>query len=68
MKIFRDITTYGLEPDTFSYSLMIKGFKNSKSADTKSGLSLFKEYLHTHKLKETVVFNSLLDLLISTGH
>lgn len=29
MEIFEGITEHGLEPDSFTYSLLIKGLKNS---------------------------------------
>ena len=33
MEIFENISKKGLEPDSYSYSLLIKGLKNSEEID-----------------------------------
>lgn len=68
MEIFNDISKNGLEPDSFSYSLLIKGLKNSKEIDIQKGLELFEEYHQKNKIKETIIYNSLLDLLVSSNN
>lgn len=55
-------------PDSFTFSILIKGLKNQARPDIDLGIKLFNEYQKTNEHKEIILFNSVLDLLICTGN
>jgi len=59
------IQEQGLQLDSFSLSILIKGIKNCRSMDI-AVIAPFLEFFHETKIeKDIIMFNSLIDILIS---
>ena len=54
-----------MEPDNFSYSIMIKGVKNMARPNVELALKFFNQYLNDFDYKDIIIFNSILDVLVN---
>lgn len=64
-QIFDHLPDNGLEADSFTFSILIKGLKNCTDNKIENAMNLFRKYKRTSDNKEIVVYNSLLYLLIT---
>lgn len=64
-EIFHSLPEKNIEADSFTFSALIKGLKHSKEDIIENGMNLFRRYMRTFDNQEIVVYNSILDLLVS---
>lgn len=64
-EIFNSLPEKNVQANSFTFSILIKGLKHSKEDVVENGMNLFRKYMRTFVDQEVVVYNSILDLLVS---
>ena len=65
--VFTGLVAKGFKPDSYTYSTMIKGVKNMDLPDIDLALRIFEQYKAEDFDKNTVIYNNIIDLLVSSG-
>ncbi len=66
-EIFNTLESKQIKPDSFTYSILIKGIKNMTRPDFQIASRLFQLYREENEIKDIIIFNSILDVFITTG-
>lgn len=65
--IFINLQESEIEPDNFTFSILIKGIKNMKEPSLEICICFYEMYKTSTIAKDIIMFNSLLDVFISMG-
>lgn len=63
--IFNDLQNRGVQPDNFTFSILIKGIKNMKDFNVKIAENFFEMYQKYYECKDIIIYNSIIDVYIS---
>ena len=63
--IFESLPSKGIEADNFSFSILIKGIKNTDNPNLDIAMELFEKYNSKYEFQDIIIYNSLLDVFIS---
>lgn len=68
LKLFKNLEKEKIKPDDFTFSIMINGIKNMLQPDLKLAKEFFEIYQSQNKVKNIIIYNSILDVLISLSN
>jgi len=63
--IFADLQTRGVQPDNFTFSILIKGIKNLRDFNVQLADNFFEMYQQHYECKDIIIYNSIIDVYIS---
>ena len=66
-ELYKDLGDKNIKPDSFTYSILIKGIKSMEDPDINTAIELFEEYKKVTEVKDIILYNNILDALISVN-
>ena len=66
-QLYRSLSEKGISPDSFTFSILIKGVKSMDEPDIGAACALFEEYKNITENKDIILYNNILDVLVSAN-
>ena len=66
--LFESLGSKGVEPDNFTFSILIKGIKNMKDSNVETADKFLEMYQQMFEYKDIIIYNSVIDVYISFGY
>lgn len=66
-ELFKSLEAKNIQADSYTYSILIKGIKNMKEPNLAITEELFEDFTSKNQFGDIIVFNSILDVLVSLG-
>lgn len=67
-EIYKSLPERQVSPDSFTFSILIKGVKSMEKHDVEAAFELFEQYKKQTAIKDIILYNNIIDVLISNRH
>lgn len=66
-ELYKSLNEKKIPADSFTYSILIKGVKSMDIPDVDAACELFEEYKQNTPNKDIIIYNNIVDVLVSTN-
>ena len=66
-ELFKSLEAKGYKPDNYTFSILLKGIKNSEVADLKFAEKVVEMYLENGHIVDLIILNSAMDVFMTHG-